>query len=213
MEGQCYPHEYQSILRGSDSPAIHANIPLEKLYDQLCAGVFLNNRTVKYSVEKESQKNCFMMYARGFSIACSDDPSCWKWVTEKDAPSNGVLVEMAELLKVCELDARRRKFDVSILSRATTYEVVFVIMLTPSGYGWENLVNFGVTLPDGTTQEHKVNLQKKPNGEWIEIKAGEVSTSEYTEGEMEVFMFEHGDHWKSGLVLKGVLIRPEQINK
>ncbi|XP_056174009.1 protein PHLOEM PROTEIN 2-LIKE A1-like isoform X1 [Syzygium oleosum] len=213
MEGQCYPHEYQSILRGSDSPAIHANIPLEKLYDQLCAGVFLNNRTVKYSVEKESQKNCFMMYARGFSIACSDDPSCWKWVTEKDAPSDGVLVEMAELLKVRWLDVRG-KFDLSNLSPATTYEAVFVIKLKSSGYGWEVPVNFGVTLPDGTKKEHKVNLKEKPKDQWIEIKAGEVSTSEYKEGQMEVFMYEHSDHWKSGLVLKGVLIRPKNyINK
>ncbi|XP_056174011.1 uncharacterized protein PHLOEM PROTEIN 2-LIKE A4-like [Syzygium oleosum] len=208
MEVQCHPHRYRSILRGSDSPAIHGDIPLEKLYDQLCAGVFLNNRTEKYSVDKESQKNCFMMYARGFTIACSDKRSCWKWVTEEDESSNGVLVEMAELLKKRRLDALG-KFEVSNLSRDTTYKVVFVIKLTQSGYGWEDPVNFGVTFPDGTKEERKVNLKEKPKGEWIEIKAGEVSTSECKEGQMEVFMFERGGHWKSGLVFKGVLIRPD----
>ncbi|XP_056173893.1 protein PHLOEM PROTEIN 2-LIKE A1-like [Syzygium oleosum] len=201
MEVQCHPHRYRSILRGSDSPAIHDNIPLEKLYDQLRAGVFLNNRTVKYSVENESKKNCFMLHARYFIIQRSDEPSCWKWVIEED-PSSDVVV-----LNVRWLDARC-KFEVSILSPKTTYEVVFLIKLTPSASGWEDPVHFGVTLPDGTKQERKVNLKEKPKGEWIEIKAGEVSTSECKEGQMELFMFEHSDHWKSGLVFKGALIRP-----
>ncbi|XP_030443703.1 uncharacterized protein PHLOEM PROTEIN 2-LIKE A4-like [Syzygium oleosum] len=207
-EEEGHPHQYQSILRESDSPPIHDHIPLERLYDQLCAGVFLKNRTMKYSVEKKSKKNCFMIYARGLSITWAENNSYWNWVTQKDAPSDVALVEMAELLNVCWLEAHGR-FDVSKLSPGTTYEVVFVILLGSSGHGWEVPVNFRATFPGGTKQEHKENLREKPRGNWIEIKAGELSTSEYKEGEMEVSMFEYGGHWKRGLVLKGVLIRPK----
>ncbi|KAI6706242.1 hypothetical protein NL676_009204 [Syzygium grande] len=186
MEGQCHPDQYRSILRGSDSPTIS-----------------------KYSVENKSKKNCFMMYARGFSIAWADNNSYWKWVTEKDVPSDAVLVEMAELLKVCWLEVHS-KFDVSNLCQATTYEVVFVIKLASSGDGWEVPVNFRVTLPGGNNQERQENLKEKPREEWIEITAGEVNTLECKEGEMEVSMFEtEGGKWKRGLVLRGVLIRPK----
>ncbi|KAI6706243.1 hypothetical protein NL676_009205 [Syzygium grande] len=124
------------------------------------------------------------MYARGFSIAWADNNSYWKWVTEKDVPSDAVLVEMAELLKVCWLEVHS-KFDVSNLCQATTYEVVFVIKLASSGDGWEVPVNFRVTLPGGNNQERQENLKEKPREEWIEITAGEVNTLECKEGEME----------------------------
>ncbi|KAI3436910.1 uncharacterized protein J3R85_005948, partial [Psidium guajava] len=111
----------------SDSPAIP---------DQLSAGVFLNNRTMKHWVEKESKKKCFMLYARGLSITWAENDSYWRWVTLKDAPSDEAPVELAELLAVCWLEAHGR-FDVSKLSPETAYDVVFVILLQSSGYGWE----------------------------------------------------------------------------
>ncbi|XP_030548826.1 uncharacterized protein PHLOEM PROTEIN 2-LIKE A4-like [Rhodamnia argentea] len=191
-----HPHD----LTESHSPPIP---------DQLFAGVFLNNRTMKHWVEKESKKKCFMLYARGLSIAWAENNTYWRWFAEKDAPSDEAPVELAELLNVCWLDANGR-FDLSKLSPETTYEVVFLILVRSSGYGWEVPVNFRVKLPGGRKQEHKENLRGKPRENWIEIKAGEVSTSECKEGEMEVSMFEiEGRHWKSGLVLKGVLIRPK----
>ncbi|KAF8028701.1 hypothetical protein BT93_E1377 [Corymbia citriodora subsp. variegata] len=194
-----HPHEHQSILGETGAPPIH---------DQISAGVFLNNRTMKHWVEKNSKKNCFMIYARGLSITWAENSSYWQWVTQKDLPSDEAPVEMAELLDVCWLEAHGR-FDLSKLSPGTTYEVAFVISMGSSGDGWRLPVNFRLTLPDGTKQEHKENLGEKPRGDWIEIKAGEVSTSEHKEGEMEVSMFEYGGIWKSGLVLKGVLIKPK----
>ncbi|KAK3430346.1 hypothetical protein EUGRSUZ_E01887 [Eucalyptus grandis] len=156
------------------------------------------NRIVKHWVEKESMKNCFMIYARGVSITWAEKNSYWQ--------CDDASVEMAELLKVCWLDVHGR-FDLSKMSLGTTYEVAFVILMRSSGDGWQIPVNIQLTLPDGTKQEHKENLMEKPRG--IEIKAGELSTSKHKEGEMKVSMFEHGGHWKRGLVVKGVLIRPK----
>ncbi|KAK3430285.1 hypothetical protein EUGRSUZ_E01962 [Eucalyptus grandis] len=143
------------------------------------------NRTVKDWVEKESKKNCFMIYARGVSITWAENNSYWQWLTEKDAPSDDAPVEMAELLNVCWLDVHGR-FDVSKLSLGTTYEVAFVILMRSSGDGWQIPVNIQLTLPDGTKQVHTENLMEKPRGDWIEIKAGELSTTKHKEGEMEV---------------------------
>ncbi|KAK3430344.1 LOW QUALITY PROTEIN: hypothetical protein EUGRSUZ_E01885 [Eucalyptus grandis] len=165
----------------------HAPPPI---HDELSTGVFLNNRTMKHWVEKESMKNCFMIYARGVSITWAENNSYWQWLTEKDAPSDDAPVEMAELLNVCWLDVHGR-FDVSKLSMGTTYEVAFVILMRSSADGWQIPVNIRLTLPDGTKQEHTENLMEKPRRDWIEIKAGELSTTKHKEGEMEVSMFEH----------------------
>ncbi|XP_039168784.1 uncharacterized protein LOC120286135 [Eucalyptus grandis] len=74
-----HPHEHQSILGTTDVPP--------PIHDQLSAGVFLSNRTMKHWVEKESKKNCFMIYARGLSITWAKNNSYWQWLTQKDAPS------------------------------------------------------------------------------------------------------------------------------
>ncbi|KAK3430342.1 hypothetical protein EUGRSUZ_E01883 [Eucalyptus grandis] len=165
------------------------------------------NRTVKHWVEKESKKNCFMIYARGVSITWAENNSYWQWLTQKDAPSDDALVEMAELFNVCWLDVHGR-FDVSKLSLGTTYEVAFVILMRSSADGWQIPVNIRLTLPDGTKQEHTENLMEKPRGDWIEIKAGELSTTKHKEGKMElspgttyevafvILMRSSGDGWQ-----------------
>lgn len=83
-------------------------------------------------------------------------------------------------------------------------------MLKNPAYGWEVPTNLRLTLPDGSKQERKENLAEKQRGSWIDILAGEFTTpTQNCHGEIEFSMYEYGGHWKKGLVVKGVLIRPK----
>ncbi|OVA11832.1 C2 calcium-dependent membrane targeting [Macleaya cordata] len=105
--------------------------------------------------------------------------------------------------------------------------------------GWEIPVNLRLVLPDGTTQEHQVCLEAMPRSQWLELRAGEFKTLPLPEkhhtdrhhhhhrkatggdhhdeqqlqaekAEIQFSLFEHGGHWKGGLVVKGVIVRPKK---
>ncbi|CAI9782229.1 unnamed protein product [Fraxinus pennsylvanica] len=200
------PHNCDNILKDADTPVDKSLT--NNLYDQLRAGVFLNQKRKKYWVERESNINCFMLFAQDLLITWSDDKRYWHWSMLKE--SSDECFAVAELLNVCWLDVHG-KFDTANLSPGIMYEVVFVVMLKDPAYGWEVPVNVRLTLPDGSTQQQKVKLMEKPRGQWIEIPAGELKTSSHQNvGEMEISLYEYeGGKWKRGLMVKGVVIRPK----
>ncbi|KAL6992049.1 hypothetical protein U1Q18_010160 [Sarracenia purpurea var. burkii] len=179
------PHNYEAIIKDADSTVDNNFSSIDKLYDQLQAGVFLNQKRKKYWVERKSNSNCFMLYSRDLSITWGEDPRYWNWLHFKE--TSDVLIEAAKLLNV-----------------------TFVVMLKDLAYGWEVLVNLRLVLPDGNIQQHAENLGGKPRNRWIEIPAGKFKTSPKKIGGIEVSLYEYKDGcWKRGLVVKGVVIRPK----
>ncbi|XP_061354732.1 protein PHLOEM PROTEIN 2-LIKE A1-like [Gastrolobium bilobum] len=200
-----FPHNYEHILKDADSPVDKSS--REKLCDQLYAGVFLDNKTKKYWLEKKSNSNCFMLYARALSITWAEDQNYWKWVLQKE--SSGTMAEVAELKRVCWLEVHG-KFDTRKLSPGILYEVSFIVMLKDAAQGWELPVNVRLSLPGGKKQQHKEALIDKLRMRWIEVPVGEFVASEKDVGEMEISMYEYeGGMWKQGLVIKGVAIKPK----
>ena len=120
---------------------------------------------------------------------------------------SGVHAPVAELLEVHWLDICR-KFDTKTLSPFICHEVVFVMMLKADAYGWAVPVNVTLTRPNESKQEHKQALDTKPRGRWIEVPVEEFKASPENDGEIEIKLHDHG-HWKGGLVVKGVAIRPK----
>ncbi|XP_059625207.1 protein PHLOEM PROTEIN 2-LIKE A1-like [Cornus florida] len=199
------PHAYEDIVKDADSPVDKSST--EKLYHQLHAGVFLNQKRKKYWVEEKSNSNCFMLFARNLSITWSDDKRYWHWPYLKE--TNDVFVDVAELLNVCWLEVHG-KFETVKLSPGVGYEVIFVIMLKDPGDGWEVPVNIRLVLPDGKKQEHKESFKEKARGQWIEIPVGQFEMSPDKVGEIEFSLYEYeGGKWKRGLAIKGVAIRPK----
>ncbi|XP_051128991.1 uncharacterized protein PHLOEM PROTEIN 2-LIKE A4-like [Andrographis paniculata] len=199
------PHNCEEILKHADSSVDRSS--KNKLLEQVYAGVFLNQNKKKYWAERESNYNCFFLFAQDLSITWAEDSRFWHWPLLEES-SDG-RVPIAELLDVCWLEVHGR-FDISNLSRGPTYEVVFVVKLNDPAYGWEVPVNLRLTLPDGSKQEHKEKLMEKPRGKWIEIAAGEFKTTVEEAGEMEFSLYEYeGGKWKRGLLIKGVSIRPK----
>lgn len=94
----------------------------------------------------------------------------------------------------------------------TAYEVIFVILMRETSYGWEVPVDLELVLPGGTKRRGEINLDRQPRDRWLEIPAGELRTAaSENSGTIEFSMHQCRQlHWKSGLVVKGVRIQPKK---
>ncbi|XP_054777146.1 protein PHLOEM PROTEIN 2-LIKE A1-like [Prosopis cineraria] len=206
-EAVSLPENLQKILKDADSPIDKSS--MDKLYDQLySSGVFLSHKTKKFWVNKKSNCNCFMLYARALSITWAEDPRYWKWIQLQE--SSGAMIEAAELRRVCWLEVHGR-LDTRKLTPGVMYAVSFHVMLKDPAQGWEVPVNVRLVLPGGKKQEHKENLISKARVKWIEIPVGQFVAPVHDDegGEMEFSLYEiEGGAWKQGLVIKGVSIKP-----
>ncbi|KAL6201654.1 hypothetical protein ACLB2K_025366 [Fragaria x ananassa] len=197
------PHNYEAIVKDADTPI---NKSPEHLFGHLYAGILLNQKRKKYWVDKKSN-NCFMVYPRDLAITWAEDNRYWHWPSLEE--TNNVFIDAAELLNVCWLEVHG-KIDSTKLSPGTLYEVVFIVMLKAAAYGWKVPVNVRLTLPDGNKQERKADLNKIPIEKWTEIPVGEFRASPGLLGNIEFSMYEYEDgKWKSGLLIKGVAVRPK----
>lgn len=195
------PHNYHEIVKDVDDEIVDSS-SLDVLYEHLSAGVFLNQRKKKYWIQGKT--NCFMLYARDLSITWAGDTSYWSWPTLKE--TRDVIVDAAELRNVCWLEVHGR-FETRKLTPRVMYEVAFVVMLKDDATGFEVPVNLRLSLPSGSSQEHKEILMAKKRGGWIELVAGRFYNEEA--GEIDFSLCEYKDgRWKKGLVIKGAVIRP-----
>ncbi|GKB62181.1 phloem protein 2-LIKE A1-like protein [Tanacetum coccineum] len=195
------PHEFEAILKDADTVIDKSSI------DKLYAGVFLSKKRKKYWVDKASNGNCFLVFARDLSVTWGEDSRYWHWPCIKE--TSEVVLDVAEMLSVCWLEVNG-KFEISKLTPGIKYEVVFVVMLKDPAYGWEVPINIRLILPDGTKQEHKENMMEKPRSKWFEIPVGEFMEEAKKGGFVEFSLYEYeGGAWKKGLLVKGAAIRPK----
>ncbi|KAG2582595.1 hypothetical protein PVAP13_6KG041400 [Panicum virgatum] len=179
----------------------------DELQKQVYEGIYLAGKT-KYWVD-EKRYNCFMLFPRGLSIAWGEDASYWSWRNLEDY--NDPEVEAAILEEVCWLDIQGKQ-ELTHLTPGVTYEVVFEVKLTEPAQGWNMPVNLHLKLPNGTALQRKENLQEKPREQWLPLKVGEVEAKEELKWPMEISLFEHGGHWKRGLLIKGIRITPKKVS-
>lgn len=198
------PHNFEAIINDSDSP-IGRSSP-EKLLEQLRAGIFLNGRKMKYWVNGDNI-NCFLVFAKGLQITWGEDLRYWVFQNIETREEGQITV--AVLKNVCWLEMHGR-FHTTNLTPGVKYEVAYLIKLEDSSSGWQVPVNFRLTLPNGSKQERKENLNRRPREDWIRLPVGEFETSMENQGEIEFSLHEcEGGNWKKGLVIKGVAIEPK----
>jgi hypothetical protein len=104
----------------------------------------------------------------------------------------------------------RGKLNVSELSPEVVYEIVYVVKLTKGASGWEFPILLRLSLPDGRVQERLVSLLEKPRRQWIELNVGNFQAKNGESGEVSFDIYQHGGHWKNGLIIKGAIFRPKQ---
>ncbi|MCL7036153.1 hypothetical protein MKW94_012082 [Papaver nudicaule] len=203
------PHKYECIIQDADM-----NISQSELHRHLSSGIFLHQKKQKYWTEN-SGYNCFMLFPRNLAITWAENQCYWHWPSVKESStSDETAIEVAELMNVCWLEVNG-KLDISKLTPGVKYEILFVVMLKNSAYGWEAPVNLRLVHPDGKIQQRKENLQIKPKLEWIELHVGEFQTppqpDDKQEKEIQFSLYEYEDgNWKRGLIIKGVIVRPKK---
>lgn len=116
-------------------------------------------------------------------------------------------IEVVKLKSVCWLDVRG-KLKMSDLTAGITYKIVYVVKLTESSSGWELPMNLRLSVPGKNVQERQVSFLNQPKGQWTELNMGNVFAEGGETGEINFDIYEHGGHWKTGLIIKGVIIRP-----
>ncbi|KAM3732690.1 hypothetical protein ACB098_11G078200 [Castanea mollissima] len=139
-----------------------------------------------------------MLYARSLYITWVNR-EYWTWDCF-DETSDDENIEVAKLSHVCWLDVRG-KLTMSNPSPEVEYEIVYVVKLTKG---------LKLSLQDGRVQERQVCLLEKPRKQWFELDVGNFQSKDGESGEVCFDLFEHGGHWKNGLIIKGSILRPKQ---
>ncbi|XP_040993328.1 lectin-like [Juglans microcarpa x Juglans regia] len=168
---------------------------------------FLEHKRKKKWVDQKTGSICFMLYARSLYVTWGAKSENWAWNCFKETSDENI--EVAKLEAVCWLDVRG-KVNMSELSPEVLYEVVYEVKLKRGASGWELPIILKLSLPDGRIQQRHVSLLEKPRGEWIELSVGCFKLKNGESGEVGFDIMEHGGHWKSGLIIRGAILRPSQ---
>ncbi|KAL7247617.1 hypothetical protein ACSBR2_002516 [Camellia fascicularis] len=197
------PLNFLAILKDANI-SIDMSSP-DKLCEQLYSGVYLKPNKLKYFVDKKSDKNCFVLFARELNICWNDNPRYWRWTTLKE--TSGEEIEVAELLQVCWLDVRGQFNGAIDLSPGIVYEIVFVVrMIKYQDFS----LKLTIILPNSKKLARNESLNEKPLGSWFDIQLGEFKMSPENVGTMEFSLEDHTELWKCGLIVKCAIIRPKK---
>ncbi|GFQ01477.1 F-box protein pp2-b15 [Phtheirospermum japonicum] len=123
------PSDYREIISRSASPLDFSS--KKELFTKLCSTPLLidgGNKT--FSVDKYTNKKCYMLSARELSITWSTNSLCWCW---KPFPHSRFR-ETAELIMVCRLEIRG-KINTRMLSPDTTYGAYLIIQIAGRAFG------------------------------------------------------------------------------
>ncbi|XP_042500833.1 protein PHLOEM PROTEIN 2-LIKE A1-like isoform X2 [Macadamia integrifolia] len=195
------PHNCRAIIERSESP--YQEVQTEKqLYDRLCSGVLLD--------QKRKAKSTGLIQKQAITVSCYFQEIFQSLGLRTHVAGNGLYFKnQAELKRVLRLEVRG-KVETSNLSPGVMYEIAFLVMFKARAHGWDVPVTFELILPDGKKQEHKQSLLSYPEGEWVELLVGEFRTCQDMDGDLEFSLLEiEESNVKSGLVIKGVIIRPK----
>ncbi|XP_024460479.1 putative F-box protein PP2-B12 isoform X2 [Populus trichocarpa] len=215
------PRDLESILSTSpDGSRLMASAASKKeLYFSLCENpVLVGNGRKSFSLEKKSGKKCYRLSARDLLITWGDSPEYWTW--NSDPTSR--FPEVAELISVCWLEISG-KINTSMLSPATLYTAYLVLKLSIDihNYGLDDQPVAVAMKLDGeesytrtvswSAERRRGQVPRNERGDgWLEIELGEFFTKEGKDGELGIRVFDGTTHWKRGLIVEGIEIRPKQ---
>ncbi|CAL9010451.1 unnamed protein product [Prunus brigantina] len=160
----------------------------------------------KRKVWFEKKSRCMELYPRWLDVTWGFPPH-WVWNCYKETSEDNV--EVVKLSDVCFLNVRGQ-FEMSELSAGVVYEIAYKVKLTTGANGWEFPVTVKIGFPDGREQRRKYSLFHKPRGEWIELSGGSFEVNGEETGRVWFDLCQHGGHWKRGLIIQGIIIKPAE---
>ncbi|KAJ4775578.1 F-box protein [Rhynchospora pubera] len=227
------PSDYDSILSRAVNPVEYTS--KKELYFRLCEHpVLIDGGMMSFGLEKSSGAKCFMISARALSIIWGDDDRYWQWIALPESRFN----ECAKLNAVCwlEISGKINSNVLSSHTGYVAY-LVFKLTPVARGLG-NPFQTTKIILAEDTVSEHSVclNIREReqlnrlsgrlPEGYleemtdgvilprmrrdgWLEVELGEFYSGDGTDGEINMsFMEIRGGHWKNGLIVQGIEVRP-----
>ncbi|XP_028770092.1 F-box protein At2g02240-like [Neltuma alba] len=183
----------------------------------------IDNGLKSFWLDKFSGAKCFMLSSRSLFIVWGETPVYWTWLSVPESR----FTEVAELRDVCWLEIRGR-INTRLLSSSTLYAAYLVFKLTAHTKGLKNKptdVSIGtagnknwrvVYLVPRKAQSRAIPVEnlnrqypnKRADG-WLEIELGDFFNEGIDDQELEMAVCELNGHWKRGLVIEGLEIRPK----
>ncbi|CAH8387574.1 unnamed protein product [Eruca vesicaria subsp. sativa] len=212
------PPEYESLV-----PRSRDFRSKKDLYFALChKHLLIENGTKSFWLDKVSGKKCIMLSAMNISIMWGDTPQYWEWITVPEARFKRV----AKLLDLNWFEIRGR-VNTRVLSPRTRYSAYIVFKKINQCSGFEEVpTEAGVGVVGRAASTRFISLDARVDGhslrrmrrrpverrdEWMEIELGEFFSGGdvMNSDEIEMSALETNlHHWKSGLVIQGIEIRP-----
>ncbi|XXG89716.1 hypothetical protein AAC387_Pa12g1651 [Persea americana] len=231
------PPDYQDVLAGSVSPPVRFSSKKE-LFFRLCDPVLIDDKKMSFSIEKRTGRKCYMLSARKLWITWGDTPMYWKWnsLPESRFPEVAELLSVCWLEISGKIDAHllspktTYKAYLVIKFGEEAYGLDFPHAETSVKLGGHASNNVALLQRNETQRFHRwtalyqLNMwrraqavsnradaqvpQSRSDG-WMEIEMGEFFIDEGEEGDIEMRLMEvKGGHWKSGLIVEGIEMRP-----
>lgn len=198
-----------ALMREATTPTDISSVDINDWCKVVYEGVLLENNTQKFWVDNKLHKNCFLVLPEALYIEWGKDERYWRWITVKENCFRSCVdILVPQLLEVTWL-LLLGKFKTSALSPQTEYEVAFVVQLERNDRKWPLPVNLELDVPNQPKQIRREDLERKPKGKWIKLCAGEFKMGPETVGTIVFTLHETCQSYKSGLILKGVLIHPK----
>ncbi|XP_078440393.1 F-box protein PP2-B1-like [Wolffia australiana] len=207
------PSDAQEWISRADGRIEYPSI--KDLYFGLCNSVLIDGGRKSFAIERSSGKKIFLLSAKELRIIWSDSPNYWQWVSTSGSRFSSV----ALLRSVCWLEIRGR-INCQMLSEKMNYVVLLVFKIARNSNGLDfpqqASIKIGVVNSERTVCLHPRNspldndqLPRERADGWMEIEMGTFFCDDARQGEVEFSLTETvGGHWKYGLLVEGIELRP-----
>ncbi|PIA36261.1 hypothetical protein AQUCO_03400279v1 [Aquilegia coerulea] len=219
--------DYKDIISRSSLDSFLINLnefsSKKQLYLHLCDHpLLLDGGKMSFNLDKKSGKKCFMIAAKELKIVWGNLPSYWRWKSQ----SGSRFAEVAELVNARWLEIKGI-IETKMLSPKTDYAAYIVVKFADDSSGLDTYpadvsVEFVGGAKNASGRGGTVHLDpkrgsggqfpsKRGDG-WMEIELGGFFNEKGEDGEVEMTLEEiKGNHWKSGLIVQGIEVRPRSV--
>lgn len=230
------PDDYMDIVSRSVDPVIYSS--KKELYFRLCdSHILIDDGNLSFSLNKQNGKKCFMVGAKALSIAWQDTLVFWRWRSLPESRFSKVAellavcwLEIKGKFKTSLLSSETSYsaylvYNIGQVPHGLDFPVKTVVSKHISGtedagdHGNDEAMTVVYLKPPKTSENLQNSAhtrtqvisgvpQKRADG-WMEVELGKFYNDDTTDGEVDMlFMETHELHWKSGLIIEGIDIRP-----
>ncbi|VVB07974.1 unnamed protein product [Arabis nemorensis] len=160
---------------------------------------------VQNKLSVETPQGC-TLNVEDLKISGSHSGRYWTFVSISESPSEEA-IKVAKMRECYYLEVKGT-FDTKNLTSGTRYEVVFVVKIEDTMSIWDDPAKVQLMVPEKELQERELQFVDLTKNEWVEIQAG-VFDAQPHKAQMEFYLYQHDSKKKkTGLVVKGAIIRP-----